>query len=385
MSGETLNSITLNNFKCYEKKDFLLSNLTVFCGNNSVGKSTAIQAFLLAIQNNFSSKLEFTGDFLQLGSYSDIHKKDANADGMSISIKTPKGFVTWGYLEEEFDTDVIDRIEEAPLPLLPEHTQEEARSWLKEKYLSDFTFLSAERWGPRANYPYSTQRRSPNWLGIYGEYTPQVLDRNRNFQLDVEDVRIHTSTKFPHLTSNLQAWMSEISPGVNIEPTTYKEADMATNQFGFGEHILRPSNVGFGLSYTLPVVLSLLLTKPGGLVVIENPEAHLHPKGQSYLGRLIQKTAEAGVQVIIETHSDHILNGIRVAARLSDSYIDGSAKIFFISSGEHQSSVEELAIDTEGEIPYWPDGFFDQQALDIKSIILGRNITEMPKRSSRER
>ncbi|WP_180834594.1 AAA family ATPase, partial [Vibrio parahaemolyticus] len=67
----------------------------------------------------------------------------------------------------------------------------------------------------------------------------------------------------------------------------------------------------------LPIVLALLVTKPGGLVIIENPEAHLHPKGQSYLGRLIQRTAEAGVQVIIETHSDHLLNGIRVAARLS--------------------------------------------------------------------
>ncbi|MEZ8148220.1 AAA family ATPase [Enterovibrio norvegicus] len=385
MSIDVLDSITLNNFKCYERKEFDFSNLTVFCGNNSVGKSTAIQALLLAIQNEFSPELEFTGDFLQLGSYSDIHKKDAEKDGMSISIKTSKGLVTWGYLEDEFNSDMRAQIEEAPLPLLKEHTQEEARSWLKERYSSGFTFLSAERWGPRSNYPYSTQRRSPDWLGTHGEYAPQVLHRNKNFQLEPGDVRIHEGTKFPHLTTNLHAWMSEISPGINIEPTTYKDADMATNQFEFGEHTLRPTNVGFGLSYTLPVVLSLLLAKSGGLVVIENPEAHLHPKGQSYLGRLIQKTAEAGVQVIIETHSDHILNGIRVAARLSESYVDGSAKIFFISSGELQSDVEELPIDTEGEIPFWPDGFFDQQALDIKSIILGRNITEMPKRVSRER
>ncbi|NOI27846.1 DUF3696 domain-containing protein [Vibrio coralliilyticus] len=380
-----LESITLDNFKCYQEKLFDLSNLTVFCGNNSAGKSTAIQAFLLAIQNDFSSKLEFTGDFLQLGSYTDIHKKDAEKDGMSISINTPKGHVTWGYPEQEFDSDMSSRVEEAPLPLIAEYTQEEARNWLKEKYSTEFTFLSAERWGPRANYPYSTQRRSPNWLGTHGEYAPQVLHRNKNFQLESGDVRIHESTKFPHLTTNLLAWMSEISPGVSIEPKPYKDADMATNQFEFGGHTLRPANVGFGLSYTLPVVLSLLLTKPGGLVIIENPEAHLHPKGQSYLGRLIQKAAEAGVQVIIETHSDHILNGIRVAAKLSESYIDGSAKIFFVTSGREQSGVEELPIDTEGEIPYWPDGFFDQQALDIKSIILGRNVTEMPKRRSRER
>ncbi|WP_244916936.1 DUF3696 domain-containing protein [Vibrio coralliirubri] len=371
MSVEILSSITLDNFKCYEMKEFTLSNLTVFCGNNSVGKSTAIQAFLLAIQNNFSSKLEFTGDFLQLGSYSDIHKKDSDKDGMSISIKTPRGVATWGYIEKEFDTDVIGRIEEAPLPLLPVHSQEEARDWLKEKYLSDFTFLSAERWGPRANYPYSTQRRSPNWLGTHGEYTPQVLHRNRNFQLDLGDVRIHESTKFPHLNQNLRAWMSEISPGVNIEPTTYKEADMATNQFNFGEHTLRPANVGFGLSYTLPVVLSLLLTKPGGLVIIENPEAHLHPRGQSYLGRLIALAAEAGVQVIVETHSDHVMNGIRLMPRLGK--VNHSNIIYHqITDKLGDDKVKTITVNSQGQFSEWPEGFFDQQVIDMNILLSGK-------------
>ncbi|HCE2477906.1 TPA: DUF3696 domain-containing protein [Vibrio parahaemolyticus] len=367
-----LSSITLNNFKCYQTKEFELSYLTVFCGNNSVGKSTAIQAFLLAIQNNFSSELELTGDFLQLGSYTDIHKKDAEEDGMSISIKTPVGSVAWGYMEKEFDIEMSARVEESPLPLLDDMTKDQARNWLKDKYSSGFTFLSAERWGPRANYPYSTKRRSLNWLGIHGEYTPQVLDRNSDFQLETGDVRIHDSVIFPHLTSNLRAWMSEISPGVSIEATTYKEADMATNQFEFGEHTLRPTNVGFGLSYTLPVVLALLLTKPGGLVIIENPEAHLHPRGQSYLGRLIALAAQAGVQVIIETHSDHIMNGIRLMPRLGK--VDYSNILYYqITDKLGDEKVRSITVNSQGQFSEWPEGFFDQQVVDMKILLSGED------------
>lgn len=100
-----------------------------------------------------------------------------------------------------------------------------------------------------------------------------------------------------------------------IKAQAFKHADITTNQYTFGGESYRAVNVGFGLSYVLPIVLALLVTKPGGLVIIENPEAHLHPRG-SYLGRLIALAAEAGVQVVVETHSDHIINGIRLMPRL---------------------------------------------------------------------
>lgn len=385
-----LKTVKLTNFKCYQDKEFDFSNLTVFCGNNSVGKSTAIQALLLILQNDFTTKLQLNGEFVELGTYFDVRNRDAATDSVLIELESDVGLLKWGYIDKAFDRKKEILVEEAPLPSISDASadadEKSLRSRLAAFYLNNFIFLSAERWGPRKNYPYSTQKRSPSWLGIHGEFTPQILSAvNTNNVLEDDDKRIHINAEARTLTANLYAWMSEISPGVFIKSDSIKHANISTNQFQFGNNVYKAVNVGFGLSYVLPVVLSLLMTKPGGLVVIENPEAHLHPRGQSYLGRLIALASEAGIQVIIETHSDHLLNGIRVAACLSETYKGGSSKVYFISSGEEQSEVEELLIDEDGEIPFWPSGFFDQQALDVKSIMLGENITEMPRSRRRER
>ncbi|EHK7404746.1 DUF3696 domain-containing protein [Vibrio parahaemolyticus] len=370
-----INEVILRNFKCYKKQPFELSNLTVFCGNNSSGKSTVIQSLLLILQNNFSTDLELTGDYVQPGNYNDIHNRNADEDSLSILIDTSVGVVSWGYSEDEFSSEKRKEVEEAPLPLL-NYSDEAVRYKLRELYKDEFVYLHAERWGPRSNYPYSTQRRSPNWLGVNGEYAPQVLEfLVKNIQtMSHEDARIHpnlANSSAAGVVQNLFEWMGEVSPGVFIKAQALKNADITTNQYTFDGESYRAINVGFGLSYVLPIVLALLVTKPGGLVIIENPEAHLHPKGQSYLGRLIQRTAEAGVQVIIETHSDHLLNGIRVAARLSENYIAGSSRVFFVSPGEDQSNVEPIDIGDKGELSNWPSGFFDQQAEDIRTLMKG--------------
>ncbi|MEL0658974.1 DUF3696 domain-containing protein [Psychromonas arctica] len=373
-----INSITLKNFKCYKKQEFKLSNLTVFCGNNSVGKSTAIQSILLAIQNNFASKLPLNGDFVSFGTFFDIHNRYADPDTITLTLKFEDKETTWGHdlddmtLPHYESARSRDSLEEQPLPLISDTN--EMREWLKETYHNDFQYLCAERWGPRNNYPYSSQRRWKDWLGIRGEYVPQIMSSvTSRAPLAEGDFRLHKNSSTHSLAENLYEWMGEVSPGVFIKSDSNKQADISTNQFQFGDESYRPVNVGFGLSYSLSIVLALLITKPGGLVIIENPEAHLHPRGQSYLGRLIAKTAESGVQIIIETHSDHLLNGIRVAARLSETYKKGF-KVFYVSAGKEESGVEAITIGEKGDLSSWPDGFFDQQAMDIRTLMKGKEV-----------
>jgi len=373
-----LNKIKLNNFKCYKNETFSLSNLTVFCGNNSVGKSTAIQALLLAFQNNFSSELELYGDFVELGSYQDIHNRDAEFDSLLIDIHKDGSSLKWGYTEEEFGHAKREQVEDAPLPIISSLEGESVIQCWNEQYADNFIFLSAERWGPRRNYPYSTQRRSPSWLGIHGEFTPQVLNDITSLSkpLANDDARSHSQAEGPTVADNLYKWMGEISPGVFIKTKSDKEAGITTSQYAFGEHTYRAVNVGFGLSYSLPVVLALLSAKPGGLVIIENPEAHLHPKGQSYLGRLIALTAQSGVQVIIETHSDHLLNGMRLIARVKEDFDPNIFTLHYVYKGGEESNVDTISLAKDGKLSNWPKGFFDQQAQDMFTIMTGR--TEMP-------
>ncbi|WDZ73574.1 AAA family ATPase [Vibrio harveyi] len=97
--------------------------------------------------------------------------------------------------------------------------------------------------------------------------------------------------------------------------------------------------------------MALLYTRKGGLVIIENPEYHLHPKGQSYLGRLIALTAEAGVQVIVETHSDHLINGMRLMPRLGK--VDcNNIKIYQVEAdvAEQCSKAIPISVNEQGEL-----------------------------------
>ena len=387
-----IDAIELINFKCYKNQRFELSRLTVFCGNNSVGKSTAIQSLLLALQSGFSDKILYSGELISVGSYKDLHNKFSDNDSLLISFEISSQKVTWGYdfdnpenphYDEDDYQKNMDAMDETPLPLVSDPT--ELRSVMNRMFSKNFQYLCAERWGPRNFYPYSKERRSKTWLGIHGEYIAQVLSENfssssKGIVLEEGDLRIHPNAQGRGVASSLYEWMSEISPGVFIESKVVKGADISPNLFQFNGENYRPINVGFGLSYSLPIVTALLMAPPGGLVIIENPEAHMHPRGQSYLGRLIALSAEAGIQILVETHSDHLLNGIRVISRLSEQYTKGMFKIFHISSGEEQSLVEDLPIGDKGELPNWPVGFFDQQALDIKSIIKGENVTQLPKK-----
>ncbi len=128
--------------------------------------------------------------------------------------------------------------------------------------------------------------------------------------------------------------------------------------------------MGFGITYTLPIVISLLSAKPGHLVLLENPEAHLHPRAQSKIGELIARTAASGVQVIFETHSDHVLNGVRMAVKDKRLGADDASILFFDRvAGSLRARVTPLQMDADGRIDQWPVGFFDEFEKSIERLI----------------
>ncbi|MFT6908949.1 MAG: putative ATPase [Oleiphilaceae bacterium] len=375
-----ISTISLKNFKCYKIQKFEISPLTVFCGANSSGKSTAIQALSIPLQSTFDKEVLLNGVLTEVGFIKDIHNRSSDDEILSIELCIDGSIRKWGYEDlESQKKDAHDR-----LPLIGSDSKGAVKPFVD--IVSNFQYLQAERLGPRSNFDLTNSNRfHKNWLGAKGEFCAELLSQADNvsrlfvggvFEADgnVNDPRLHPSDKTQSLTRHIDAWMKEISPGISVTPKLVEEASVAVNVFRqYDNDSLKPQNVGFGVSYALSIVIALLHTRKGGLVIIENPEAHLHPKGQSYLGRLLALTALAGVQVIIETHSDHLLNGIRVAARLSESFVEGIAKVFFISAELDQSKVEEITIGNKGELSKWPDGFFDQQAADVRTLMKGKD------------
>ena len=145
-------------------------------------------------------------------------------------------------------------------------------------------------------------------------------------------------------------------------------ADAATLRFRDPELLAewsRPANVGFGLSYALPVIVAALTASPGTLFLVENPEAHLHPAGQSLIGQFLTRVAAAGVQVVVETHSDHVINGMRLAAARDGLLPPSDAIIHFLADAGTRHTIE---IQGSGALTEWPPGFFDQSELDLGQL-----------------
>ena len=138
--------------------------------------------------------------------------------------------------------------------------------------------------------------------------------------------------------------------------------------------IMNAYNVGFGYSYILPIVVSALIAKEGNIIIVENPEAHLHPEAQVRLTYMLAKLASRGVQVFIETHSEHVVNGLRLAALKSEYRLSNEdIKIYFF---DEDYSIKSLDIEKNGRIKNWPKRFFDQYQSELAEILtLGANVS----------
>jgi predicted ATPase len=160
--------------------------------------------------------------------------------------------------------------------------------------------------------------------------------------------------------------MAEISPGIRFHTQRVPEVNAAALHVSFSSGRatsgrFRPNGVGLGISYALPVIVTLLAAQPGTLVLIENPEAHLHPRGQMALGELIARAGGAGIQAVVETHSDHVVNGVRLAVKEGKILADRVKFQYFTRRDDGERLVhvvESLRIDADGRLDRWPDGFF---------------------------
>lgn len=355
-----IENIILENFKCFKHIEVELSNLNIFAGINGMGKSTTIQSLLLLRQtyelNAIDSGLFLNGKYVQIGTGKDLLYKNSDADFVSIQLGTDKG-----ELKFKYNYDEISDFQKAF-----DGSFDFSESQRNINLFSPtFSYVSADRIGPQRFYESSYHEIfDNNNVGSNGEFFADYLARRGSVDKIVNKNVMHENEKSEFLLTQTNAWLSEISPDMQIRV----EEDQKTGvvSLSFSKESYSPKNVGFGLSYLAPIIVSLLKAKNGDLVIIENPEAHIHPKGQRIMGELIAKAASGGVQIIVETHSDHILNGVRLSVkrgvinrnrtRLNFFYREKTDNLVFPYEYKKMSP----AILDNGELSDWPDGFFDE-------------------------
>lgn len=193
-----------------------------------------------------------------------------------------------------------------------------------------------------------------------------------------------------NLINQVNAWLQVVSPGAQIKIGKREVAgrDRFIQSVAFGragyEHAFNPQSVGFGISYILPVLVALLTSIPEDIVIIENPEAHLHPRGQAEMGNLIARAAAYGVQVFVETHSDHVINGVRVAVKKGIVKPDDVNIAFFerkrheivsddgVKGQEYYADVRNIKIDANGSLSEYPEDFMDEWSNQLMRLMRPR-------------
>jgi predicted ATPase len=363
-----LTELSLTNFKAFSSASLEMRPLTVLTGLNNAGKSSIVQAILIAeLARDGRTHVPLNGPHgLSLGEATDV----LNFDARSSEIRIALAGEGW---REEFVFDVPDERAVS----LPQRSTDRVGDHHPTSLVA--TYLSAERLGPRDLLEVDPEtdaalgeeaRESAGGrlsVGHQGQYTPHVLA-----QYDRRPVREplrHAGPKLDGqvpvtLGSQTELWLSEIVRPIRVQATWLPGTNAATVRFRGSDartEWMRPANVGFGISYALPVVVGALVADPQQLLIVENPEAHLHPAGQSAIGRFLSLVAASGVQTIIETHSDHVVNGIRRAIAELDELPADRVIIHFFSAAE-PTAIEVM--DT-GSLTTWPSGFFDQAEQDL--------------------
>jgi predicted ATPase len=364
-----ISKLHLHNFKCFEDQGFGVGPLTVLSGLNGMGKSTVLQAMLLLRQSFEQGLLQKTGlalngEYVKVGTAKDALFEDAADDSLALTLGYGDQLEAKWSFSYDAAADVMGRTS---------GTGEEG-VFAEPLFGTGFHYLEAERTGPRILFETSDYYvRRLRKIGTKGEYAAHFLTLFGGEPVAVSQL-LHPCGESDRLKDQVEAWLGEISPGTRLHDTSHRTLDIVSLEYSFahGKKVsnnYRATNVGFGITYVLPLLVAILSSKPGSLVLLENPEAHLHPRGQLRIGELVSLAAGGGVQTIVETHSDHILNGIRLAVH-GGKLAAGKAILHFFQRGTCEgvcpSQVISPRIDRNGRLDCWPEGFFDEadRALD---------------------
>jgi predicted ATPase len=389
-----LTQLNLRNFKCFENQQLHLSPLTLLTGFNSAGKSTVLQSLCVlhqtVIEQQWSNELMLNGSTISLGTAGDVINDFQGGRSFVFEIGTETGFcslemesinpgelavpiksLVWKALNKDTNEWKSEewsakKSNSTLVKLLPKRISNSKAGQKFTSMLRRIGYINAERSGPRDTYPGNNHSQDIN-VGIHGEKAPWVLyyrdEASLIRGLIQDDVQ-------PTLQRQAEAWLRIFFPGVRIEVLPIRLTNFVTLSLRMSdrEEFHRPHNVGYGITHVLPIISACLCASEEDVILIENPEAHLHPSGQSKMGSFLARAAAAGLQIIVETHSDHILNGVRLAVR-GGLIPSKDISLHFFQHKDDNASVISPVINQDGSINDWPQGFFDQLENDLMELL----------------
>ena len=225
--------------------------------------------------------------------------------------------------------------------------------------------------GPLRAYPqrtYSWSGAQPADMGLAGEFVVDAILGSREWG---EPIHLGRGKPSVTLEQYVAQWLNEIGliDGFRVDPITKggRLFEVKVRKTRKSSEVLLP-DVGFGVSQILPALVLCFYAPPGSTVILEQPEIHLHPKAQSALADiLIDAYQKRQVQILLESHSEHLLN--RLQRRIAEEKIaSDDVSLYFCSASDDGLALETLELDQYGNIKNWPKNFFGDQFGEISAM-----------------
>lgn len=345
-----IDRVEIKNFKSIRDMELNFTNFNLITGTNSSGKSSLIQSLLVMSQRN----------------------EDDILNGKAISLGTPINIINEGvgkgesakislYMEDGTELECSVSAEEQV-----GNREREARSFFYEK---DVFYISANRASVMDIYPKNIEHNQK--IGKNGSYTFDYFLENKDKKLSekyYEDL-LRFNEK-PIYESIVNYWLKKLT-GYIFEVEHIVDTNVIRVLFNkeFEYSIkYRPQHVGTGVSYILEQLIISLLSKEGDIIIVENPELHLHPKAQNELAEFYFWLSKHNRQIIIETHSDHFFNAVRVTK--SQNPTDDSKKVYFFYQEDGNTTSINIEMGKFGTIENMQEELFDQFSKDLRKMLL---------------
>lgn len=347
-----IKKIFIKNYKSIKDLALTCNQMNLFVGTNSSGKSTTIESILMTAQN-VDREVGLNGELVRGGSYDDIHCRYSAEREILSAVEDEKGnSIVISFGAHESGVDKSFKGDRASI--------EEQLNYAK----GEINYLSCNRIGPSDIY-HKNLSLVDN-VGINGEFTMGYLNEHGQDRLD--DSLCKTKSVLT-LLGQVNWWLKYIADA-EINTTEVPGSDIIVVSYNMRDiNGVRPRNIGAGISYLVSVLVICLASKDKSVLLIENPEIHLHPRAQSRLTEFLYFVSASGRQLFVETHSDHVFNGIRAGIASGD--ID-SGKIdidFFYLNEENLTQCEQIKIGTRGKIENPLPDLFEQFNIDLDKML----------------
>lgn len=309
----------------------------------------------------------------------------------TFSGRTLKDLISWAILlqPDEEKSSFRDRLIEITTQNILEHS----KNWEKEAegievisndiYVENLEeaveriisfFTSKIRYlGPLRADPQAAQKFAPSSelddVGAKGEYAAAVYDANQNAKVQWYNP-LKKEVERSTLKIALDTWVRYLGVADEVNIQMAGQSGVSWQVVNMKGQKARPlTAVGVGVSQILPILVMGLLAPSNTLLLVEQPELHLHPSVQARLGDFFVGLAKCDKQCLIETHSENLVSQLRYHIVQAGGQEQSNCLVYFVDQDEQGATrFNPVQISPKGNILNWPDGFFDETMLQEDRI-----------------